>query len=214
MLQVGLCTLFVAALLAADRAESRAMAGVAKLGASSCFVWAAVASGALDSSFGLAMLAGLVLCWLGDALLIPRGQGMAFQLGIAAFLLGHVAYAFAFSFLDIDPVALAAAAALLAVGVVAVLRWLGPHVPSDFRLPVRLYIGVISAMVAVSVAVVAAGEPIWLAVGAIGFAASDISVARDRFVAPGFVNGAWGLPLYFGSQLILAFSIARVAANT
>ena len=214
MFQVGLSILFVAALLAAERAESRAVAGVAKLGASSCFVWAAVASGALDSSFGLAMLSGLALCWLGDALLIPRGQGVPFQLGIGAFLLGHVTYAVAFWFLAIDTVALAVAAVLLAAGVVALQGWLGPHVPSDFRLPVRLYTVVISAMVAVSVAVVAAGAPLSLALGAIGFAASDISVARDRFVAPGFVNGAWGLPLYFGSQLMLAFSIARVAANT
>jgi hypothetical protein len=32
-------------------------------------------------------------------------------------------------------------------------------------------------------------------------------VARDRFVAPGFVNRAWGLPLYFGAQLLFAFAI-------
>jgi uncharacterized membrane protein YhhN len=214
VIQVGLSIVSVAALLAAERAGMRPAVAVAKLSASSCFVWAAIASGALGSSFGLAMLGGLALCWLGDALLVPSGQGMAFQLGIGAFLLGHVAYAIAFVGLGVDLAALSVATVLLVVGAVRVMGWLGPHVPGDFRLPVRLYVVVISAMVALSVAVVAAGQPIWLAVGAVGFAASDISVARDRFVAPGFVNGAWGLPLYFGSQLVLAFSIGTVAANT
>jgi hypothetical protein len=37
---------------------------------------------------------------------------------------------------------------------------------------------------------------------------SDLSVARDRFVAPGFVNRAWGLPTYFAAQLLLAASVA------
>ena len=43
-----------------------------------------------------------------------------------------------------------------------------------------------------------------LAVGALAFTASDVSVARDRFVKHEFVNRAWGLPLYFGAQLLLA----------
>lgn len=48
----------------------------------------------------------------------------------------------------------------------------------------------------------------WLALlGAILFALSDISVARDRFVAHGLVNRLWGLPIYFIAQLLLAWSI-------
>jgi uncharacterized membrane protein YhhN len=212
VLPLLLSALCVAALLVAENLGSRPAVGVAKLGASSCFVWAALGWGALDSSFGITVLVGLALCWLGDALLIPRGQGAPFQLGIGAFLLGHVAYAVAFAGLGIDGFALAAVAVALVIGVTRVLQWLGPHVPQDFRLPVRLYIVVISAMVALSVAAVVAGHPLVIALGAVGFAASDISVARDRFVAPGFINGAWGLPLYFGSQLLLAFSISQVAA--
>jgi hypothetical protein len=34
-------------------------------------------------------------------------------------------------------------------------------------------------------------------------------VARDRFVEQAFVNGAWGLPLYFAAQIVLALSIGR-----
>jgi hypothetical protein len=33
-------------------------------------------------------------------------------------------------------------------------------------------------------------------------------VARDQFVAPGYKNRLWGLPLYFGSQMLLAWSPA------
>jgi hypothetical protein len=35
--------------------------------------------------------------------------------------------------------------------------------------------------------------------------------ASDRFVAPGFVNRLWGLPLYHVAQLIIAWSIMVVS---
>jgi hypothetical protein len=47
-------------------------------------------------------------------------------------------------------------------------------------------------------------------VGALAFTASDVSVARDRFVQPAFHNRAWGLPLYFGAQLLLAMTPALI----
>jgi len=37
-------------------------------------------------------------------------------------------------------------------------------------------------------------------------------VARDRFVAQGFINRAWGLPMYYGGQLLLAYSCMYTAA--
>jgi hypothetical protein len=40
------------------------------------------------------------------------------------------------------------------------------------------------------------------------FYASDLAVARDRFVARVFLNRAWGLPLYFGGQLVIAASMS------
>jgi hypothetical protein len=56
-----------------------------------------------------------------------------------------------------------------------------------------------------------AGAPLATGAGALGFMASDLSVAQARFVAPGFRHTAWGLPLYFGSQLLLAWSSAGAA---
>jgi hypothetical protein len=43
--------------------------------------------------------------------------------------------------------------------------------------------------------------------GAIAFYLSDLSVARDRFVAPGFVNRLWGIPLYYFAQLLFAYAL-------
>ena len=43
--------------------------------------------------------------------------------------------------------------------------------------------------------------------GAVLFFVSDLAVARDRFIARTFANKAWGLPLYFSGQLLIAWSL-------
>jgi uncharacterized membrane protein YhhN len=75
---------------------------------------------------------------------------------------------------------------------------------------VRTYMVVIGTMSTLACGVTAAGGPWQVAVGALAFTASDVSVARDRFVRHEFVNRAWGLPLYFGAQLLLAVTPALV----
>jgi hypothetical protein len=50
-----------------------------------------------------------------------------------------------------------------------------------------------------------------LPIGALAFAASDISVAVDRFVKPAFVNKLWGFPLYYVAQLLITLSLASVS---
>lgn len=210
MIPVLVCLIAVIGLLFAEWHDSMPGRAISKLTAASMFVWLAVAGGATTTPYGAWLLAGLVLCWSGDALLLPLGQSIWFQLGIGSFLLGHVAYAIAFTRLGPDPLALVVAGVALGVAAIFVLRWLRPHVPADFRVAVVAYVTVISAMVVMAVAAVAAGAPLAIAVGAVGFALSDLSVARDRFVAPGFVNGAWGLPLYFAAQLVLAYSAVLV----
>jgi hypothetical protein len=66
----------------------------------------------------------------------------------------------------------------------------------------------ISAMVSLAAGSFAARPSLLLLTGAIGFYLSDLSVARDRFVAPGFVNRLWGIPLYYGAQLLFAWSVS------
>jgi uncharacterized membrane protein YhhN len=69
------------------------------------------------------------------------------------------------------------------------------------------YILVISTMVALAVDTSLRAFSWPLLCGAVGFYLSDLSVALDRFVSPGFTHKAWGWPLYFGSQLLLAASL-------
>ena len=54
----------------------------------------------------------------------------------------------------------------------------------------------------------ATAQAAWaILVAALLFAASDIAVARDKFVAAAFINRAWGLPTYYAAQLMLAWSV-------
>jgi uncharacterized membrane protein YhhN len=198
------CAIAVAGLLVAEHRGSRSGLWLTKPAASLAFVWVALAAGALDSTYGQLVLIGLVLCLLGDVFLIPQEQPAAFRAGLFAFLAGHLAYSAAFLTRPLDPMGLAAGAVLLGIVVVAVLRWLGPSLPAGMVLPVRSYLVVIAVMSTLACGVTAAGGPWAVAVGALAFTASDISVARDRFVRHGFLNRAWGLPLYYGSQLLIA----------
>lgn len=163
------------------------------------FIVAALASGATASTFGRVLLAGLLLAAAGDVLLIFRTR-RSFLAGLVAFLLGHLAYAVAFAVRGVELPRVLLATGLLGAVAVPVLRWLWPHVERPMRGPVAAYVTVITAMVAFAAGT---GAPLLL-VGAIAFYLSDLAVARERFVARGFVNRAWGLPLYFFAQLLLA----------
>ena len=207
MLHLGpyiLCAVAVAGLLVAEYRRSRAGLWLAKPIASLAFIWAGLAAGALDSGYGQFVLLGLVLCLVGDVLLIPLERPAVFRAGVFAFLAGHVAYSAAFLTRPLDPLGLAAGTVLLAVVVGAVLRWIGPTLPAGMVWPVRIYMIVIGLMSALACGVTAAGGPWAVAVGALAFTASDVSVARDRFVRHEFVNRAWGLPLYYAAQLAIA----------
>ena len=196
------------ALLASERAGLRAGVWLAKPLAASGFVAAALAAGALHASYGRWILAGLALSWLGDLLLVPRDARLPFLAGLVSFLLGHVAYTLAFAVRGLDLVTcLVAAAAVLGASLLA-LRWLLPHVPARMRTPVLAYMVVISAMLVCAAGTVGhAGRPAIFA-GAFAFYLSDLAVARERFVAKSFRNKLWGLPLYFGAQLVLASTVA------
>ena len=207
MLHLGpyiLCAVAVAGLLVAEYRRSRAGLWLAKPVASLAFIWAGLAAGALDSGYGQLVLLGLVLCLVGDVLLIPLERPAVFRAGVFAFLAGHVAYSAAFLTRPLDPLGLVAGSVLLAVVVGAVLRWVGPALPAGMVWPVRVYMLVIGVMAALACGVTAAGGSWAVAVGALAFTASDVSVARDRFVRHEFVNRAWGLPLYYAAQLAIA----------
>jgi uncharacterized membrane protein YhhN len=197
----------LAALLAAEHVRSRAGVWIAKPVASTGFVALALARGALETAYGRWVLLALALGWLGDVLLIPKGAKRAFTAGLASFLLGHLAFAVAFAARGQSLAWLAGGLAFVAAAAVPLARWLLPHVPRELALPVRAYLAVISAMVATAAgATGATGEAAILA-GGVAFAVSDVAVARERFVARSPWNQLWGLPLYYGAQLLLAATV-------
>jgi uncharacterized membrane protein YhhN len=200
----------VAGLLLAERRDSEPGVWLAKPVASLAFIWMAYASGATQSGYGWLILVALILCLAGDLLLIPRNRPAVFRVGVLAFLLGHLAYAAGFITQPLAWSGLAIGAVLLTLVVLVVLRWLGPSLPADMVWPVRAYLVVIAVMSVLACGVTAAGGPPEVALGALAFTASDVSVARDRFLRHEFLNRAWGLPLYYAAQLLLASTPALV----
>lgn len=197
----------LAALLVAEARGSRRGRYAAKPLASLGFIAVGLAVGAADTRYGTLVLAGLVLGAAGDvALMFPGGR--AFLAGLVAFLLGHLAYVVAFAEVA-PPTAWATSPWALAPVLVAaiVLPWLWPHL-GRMKGPVLAYLAVITAMVVGAIAAYAAAGSLLLLTGAIAFFASDLAVARERFVRRTFANKAWGLPAYYGGQLLLAWSAA------
>lgn len=194
--------------------EHRGQRGIVWIGkplASLGFLALALGVGALGTPVGQALFAALVLSFIGDILLIPADKRI-FLGGLGSFLLGHVGFAVAFVMRGVSWSAVGAAAVAILPVAVLVGRWLLPHVERAMKVPVLAYMSVISAMVALSFGTAfrdgaAALAWTWPA-AAVMFFVSDLSVARDRFVAPGFDNRVWGLPLYYGAQVWFAFLAA------
>jgi uncharacterized membrane protein YhhN len=177
----------------------------AKMVASTGFVAVAVAAGAPASPYGRAVLIALLLSWLGDLFLTFPAR-RAFLFGLGAFFAAHVVYTASFLIRGVSAPAVGAAAAGAAVASLLVWWWLRPHVETAMGAPVAAYIAAISVMVATAFGSAVSSWDPRIAAGATAFFASDIAVARDRFVAPGFVNRMWGLPLYYLAQVLLALS--------
>jgi len=160
--------------------------------------------GAFASGYGVMVIIALVLGAAGDVLLIPKSNGPIFRAGILSFLLAHVAYLVAFFFRGIDAVSAAVALAVLVAPAYLVWRYLAGRVDASLRGAVVSYITVITLMVALSIGVARFTEPAapMVAVAAIVFYLSDLTVARQRFVVKRFWHRGLGLPLYFGAQFL------------
>lgn len=177
-----------------------------KAAASAAFVGTALAAGATDSAYGRWILAGLCLGALGDVLLELTGRRW-FLIGLAAFLFTQLTYVGAFATVQPHAPAAVITAAGLLLPAALVTRWLWPHLGRDMRGPVLAYIVVITAMVAAAAGAVAGEGPLAAAPAAAAFYVSDLFVARDKFIAGGFVNRLLGLPLYYGAQVAFALSV-------
>lgn len=210
LVAAGVTLVLVLGLLLSEDRKSRLGVWITKPLASLGFLATAVLAGAHHTPYGRAVLCALLFSFVGDVLLIPRGE-LAFRLGLLAFLLGHLAYAVGFVFFGgVQPGVTALALVVLGLGAVPVLRWLWPHVSRDMRGPVVAYCLVITVMVATAAGHAAQTGRLLVLAAASLFYVSDLAVARDQFVAPGFFNKTWGLPLYYGAQLLFALTVPRV----
>jgi uncharacterized membrane protein YhhN len=159
------------------------------------------------------LLAGLILCLIGDFFLaLP--QKLMFLAGLISFLLGHVLYVLAFfSVASISGLIWPGVAVVLLISG-SVFLWLRPHL-GGMKIPVFAYVVVISIMVVGAWAILidsglSCEGRIVIFVGALLFYVSDIFVARDRFYRKEFLNRSIGLPLYYAGQFLLAFSVGLV----
>lgn len=193
-------------LIFGERTHSTRARVLLKPPTSALFIATALLTGSLETTWGSWIVAGLALSWLGDVLLIGQNRA-AFLGGLAAFLLGHVAYGVAFyeRGLDLRGGLLPTLGGVLVPGVL-VGRWLLPRVDTKMVRAVVIYMIVITAMVALAGGSVAAHGRPTLLLGAVLFWLSDISVARDRFAGGTFANRVWGLSFYYGAQLLFALS--------
>ncbi len=213
LIGLALTTVSLAGALWAEHAGRTVALYVAKPLASMGFLVTAWGAGALDGGpWGHWLFVGLVLCMGGDILLMPRDNQAAFKLGILSFLLGHLAYTGGFFALGVDPGTVGVAAVAVVLTAAVILRWLWPHVTAPMKVPVAAYITVISTMVTVAFGTSGAGHTRLLLIGALAFFASDLAVARQRFVKPALINRLWGLPTYYIAQHILALTPLWVAA--
>ncbi len=143
----------------------------------------ALALGATDDAAGIWLLVALVFGLAGDVFLLGTSD-TRFKLGLAAFLVGHLAYLGSFATLGVDPRGwnylsfLVLGGCLLATRQVAASTYLRGGLA--LAAPVGLYTVVIGAMV---IYAFATGVGL-IAIGATVFAVSDTVLARDRFVRP------------------------------
>jgi uncharacterized membrane protein YhhN len=175
----------------------------AKISASIAFVMIGLPAFGRDT-FGTCMFVGLVFGALGDVALLGR-TARAFMLGLGAFLVGHVAYAVGIAQI-VPPSRWLPEAHVLAVLPVVVaigaMIQLWPKLDA-LKLPVIAYVVAIVVMVIAAYAT----HDRMIAVGATLFFASDLAVARERFLARDFRNKLYGLPAYYAAQLLIAWAI-------
>ena len=168
----------------------------------------ALVLGAAGSAAGSWMLGALLLGLAGDVLLLGEGD-TRFRLGLAAFLVGHLAYVVSFARLGLDPAGWAWLAWLVLASCLFATRRV---VPATFlrggralAFPVAAYTVVIGAMVIVAFDT---GRQL-VALGATVFAASDSLLAVDRFVEPRpWARLAVMVTYHVGQALIVAGVLA------
>ena len=202
-----LYALIVLALLIAELREDRRAQYFFKPLAAFGFVILALQFGALESTYGKLILAGLIACAVGDVFLLARKSRRLFKAGMIAFALGHIFYLIGlglqFNGLDVAGYIVVALTVLTAL---IFYLWLKPSLDKGMRGFTFIYTVIITLMVTASIGRFNYYLKYAAPLGAIMFAISDMFVARDRFVKSSPMNTIAITPLYFGAQALFGFS--------
>lgn len=164
---------------------SRRAEALLKPAALAALIGVALALGATGTSYGAWLLVALGLGLVGDVALLSDSLPR-FKAGLAAFLVGHLAYLVAFvaapgaAFGNLQGLA----AGLVVAGALTYTKEVLPRVRREHGLGLAVPVGVYSAVIGAMV-FVAFTTGLWLvALGATIFLASDSILSKDRFVAP------------------------------
>ncbi|MFP4323909.1 MAG: lysoplasmalogenase [Anaerolineales bacterium] len=206
-LMTGLGIMFVTGLLWAEYRAVERPRWLFKPLSSVAFLGVAMLAGP-DTTYGQLIFLGLLLGAAGDVFLLSKAQ-VWFLAGLVSFLGGHIAYVVAFAQLttltDIGAEIIILPILLSGTVFFALRGYFG-----SLLIPVMAYFVVITLMLIVAWGAFSPGERLTTlaVIGATAFYFSDLAVALDRFVQPAWNNAYWGLPLYYGGQFALAWSIA------
>ena len=197
---------FTAGLLQAELSGAHGRKCIFKTLASLSFLVLALACGALGSVYGLLIFAGLLLCAVGDACLLPEGTGESFRRGVFVFFGGHVYYILA-SIILWHPDVLSSKFMLGLPVLFCMIVPLYQKFRKQSDALIEVYTGIIILLIAASV-LSALKTGIWiLPAAAVLFAISDIFVSRNRF-GPSSPKQFWVItPFYFVAQAFFAMSI-------
>jgi len=206
-LWIWMTAIACALLIGNQLAEAKLLTIASKAAASGGFLLVALRCNATGSRYGKILLTGLLFSALGDMLLLGDDQRY-FLMGLASFLLAHILYISAFFQRGINFQWATIAAVPVALFSFAASAWLSPFIDESMLLPVRAYTAVISMMVLAAIGTRGKVNTLLIPIGASMFYLSDLSVAIGQFVPVDFPHFVWGLPLYYGGQLLLALSIA------
>lgn len=211
ILTIGLAAGLMPVVLFYEKKESTVGLLLSKISLSLLFVLAVLIPPRPDFVYFLYMFAGLVLCLIGDVCLVFRQKKM-FLAGLIFFLFGHILYLLGFFSVGRIQLWTGIGLAVILIAGARIYRWFAPHL-GNMRIPVLVYTVVISVMLAGAWSVLwrtnlALSARVMIFSGAFSFYISDIFVARDRFMKKDFSNRAFGLPLYYTGQFLLAFSVS------
>ncbi len=159
--------------------------------------------------YTLLIVVGLIFCFGGDVALMFQESKKAFLIGLVLFLLGHVVYAV--TFLIYGGFSSQLLLTTLVVFVIGVFIYIFLYPGLDkMKVPVALYILIISAMVAAAAATLfSASVPktaAWLiTIGSILFWVSDVVLGTNRFRIQ-LKYDRLSLIAYYSGQFLIAVS--------